>query len=533
MKLLNVIIREILLYIEFEDIIKTQLYLVDKQFYHNIIQDNELLRRILFNQVALVLDYEKELKYQRLLNQKHDISQSEDINLVKFYEDPDSQLLSILMKLKNTQKLLSVCHRSTGGHEDGQPKVGNIFEAVSGYKNQAYSAEQIYYPNGLYCITGSPYHQVNENLPQLKILVDNLWDSLKSKDICNEGFVVEVDQIRANLEKSTQGDKDIEKALESLQTLFCNKMNRQLTYNDLEYVAHDKSDAARRNFGHLEDHNKIIEYNTKGYDHLIRQNLFIINKVTSMKMIGCCCPAKAFAILVHDTQINCEDHPLALMIKKVYELSGWTHKKPLIDVNTLHGFNEDSDFSTPESSEPDDDLLEYYKEETKEIQQIENNFSEATLTTKIEDSFKSFVTTFEKFSESGLIPKVVNSKDRWMEFDQKFYSKKFDSKHINEEQKFDLTNSGLKENDIKKITELYQDLDSETDFYRLRLAAIGYDLASLKKQYEYSFKQLIAGRFVTILALDIHNVMDVPPNIDFAGILFSGRFVPSILKFSE
>ncbi|CAI2385656.1 unnamed protein product [Moneuplotes crassus] len=78
MKLLNVLLREILLFLEFRDIHRSQLHLVNKQFFHIIVEDNELVRRILPLHLQLIFDYEQEREHQIEIIQADEDSQDSD-----------------------------------------------------------------------------------------------------------------------------------------------------------------------------------------------------------------------------------------------------------------------------------------------------------------------------------------------------------------------------------------------------------------------------------------------------------------------
>ncbi|CAI2385655.1 unnamed protein product [Moneuplotes crassus] len=131
----------------------------------------------------------------------------------------------------------------------------------------------------------------------------------------------------------------------------------------------------------------------------------------------------------------------------------------------------------------------------KKINKEENNGDMSD----IGEEFDFFYKLFHKNSKAGFIPNISSSMNQWMEFDQTFYSSKFDPKYDNEEQKFDFSLSGISVQDSDKVAELYDELDEEMDYYRLRLAAIAYDLSTLQTNYQFIFKQFVAGRFVTIL----------------------------------
>ncbi|CAI2384420.1 unnamed protein product [Moneuplotes crassus] len=500
MKLLNVIIREILIYLEFEDIQKSKLHLVNKQFYHNIIEDNELLRRMLLQKIGLVMDYDKEEQYHReiILNNKNEQAEEpiiEELTAVKFYEDPRTSLIPVLLELqKEQERLLLVFQRTSGGHYKGYDKVENVFLDNEGMENQYYSAPQVFFPNGLCCVTGAVYGTESKEL-EYWLDAMNIIDSNIDVKLTN---FVDATLLKNDTSSEINGLDIKASTTIIIKNAFENYLNKQNIYNKGSYIPHNKADESANDVAKSFSENQIYQYDTSCYDELIIKHLFLIEEITCMKAVMCLSPIKAFALFVHDTPMNPEDHPLTLLIKKVYDLSEWTTNAPMMK---------------------QDQTIEEYEEEKKQNKEP-----------KQASVFQDFFNLFQNLTDAGLIPKIIDSESRWMEFDQKFYSSKFDAKQNNEEEKLEFSEASLSEEETNKIEEMYQELD-EMDYYRLRLVAIGYDLHTRESAYTYALKQLISGRFITVLALDVAADRPSTPHVDIGGILFKGKMVPSILKF--
>ncbi|CAI2381837.1 unnamed protein product [Moneuplotes crassus] len=487
MKFLNIVLREILIYLEFEDIQKSKLHLVNKQFYHNIIEDNELLRRMLLQKITLVMDYDKEEQYHRevILNNKNEQAEEskiEELTAVKFYEDPRTSLIPLLLELqKEQERLLLVFQRTSGGHYKDYDKVENVFLDNEEMEIQYYSAPQVFFPNGLCCLTGIVYGTESKELkywlravdiiePNCKIKLKSLIDSaIKQSD---SSFGINIINILTKTERA-------------IKSVLENNLNKLSIYENGKYIQHDKQDKKANHTKKLKERNQTYQYDTSCYDNLIRQNLFLIKEIKVMGKIISSCPIKAIALFVHDFPTIPENHPLVLLTQKVYDLS----------------------------------------ESLWSISRSSTSFREALY-------YKHFIKCFSELSESGLIPKISSNAYNWMEFDQKFYFKKFDSKQNCEEEKLDFSKADLNQEDTSNIEEMYQQLE-ETDYYRIRLAAIGYGFDTKIKEYNYEFNQMIAGRFITVLALDATTDDDYFSQVNIGGIFFKGKIIPSILNFTE
>ncbi|CAI2386401.1 unnamed protein product [Moneuplotes crassus] len=172
MKLTNIIIREILLFLEFEDLADNRLELISKKFYHNIMEDNELLRRMLDNCLGMIKDYQREQEYQDSILDNRNATNGEHISddtkkikrkYMKIYDDSSSNSIRLFKSLsKRKRKLLTMCERSTAGHQLGKNNISDIFQGTGNNYN---TCPEIYYPNGLMCITLFPYapDQYNRN----------------------------------------------------------------------------------------------------------------------------------------------------------------------------------------------------------------------------------------------------------------------------------------------------------------------------------------------------------------------------------
>ncbi|CAI2387476.1 unnamed protein product [Moneuplotes crassus] len=509
MKIHNIVLREILLFLEFQDIKQSKLHLVNKQFYHNIIENPELIRRMIPHLLTLTMDYTSELSYQTSILQKSTSTPSaptSPLKFLKFYEGTclpsesenfSSQGFSVGrvieimtgqvadVKEGKGELLCCVCKRTTGGQDEGIRNVKCIFENEKYCFKEAYnSGEQLYFPNGICCATAIPLYEDN-----------------KASGSDKDGH----DDIKEDFDDDEENRR--------LEDYKYEKFNLNHIYDNYTFVGHPKTLAQNPHFYDNCEDSKIIEIDTSYYDDLIIQNLFCINEVKISSFFDSSCPVKAIAFLVHDIPINCEDHPLSLLIQKVYDLSGWKNQDVKVRENL---------------SESEEDLNVYHSEEEGEE--------------KDQDSeFRDFIQLFDNISKARLIPKLSNKSKKWIEFDQKFYSKKFDPKHINEEQKFNLEELGIDHKDIEKITELYDEMKDQMDYYRLRLAAIAYDLdvslinmlMTKDEEYIFKFNQMITGRFATIIALDAAVNSKPDPNIDIGNIGFYGKVIPSVLKVEK
>ncbi|CAI2384296.1 unnamed protein product [Moneuplotes crassus] len=557
MKLLNIIIREILLYLEFKDIQKARLHLINKQFYHNIIEDNEFLRRALLNKVSLCLDYNQEEQYQkeileRLGNSFPEENKCDGSMPVRIYENIESSPIHILLKLqKSPRRVFCICQRTTGGQQYSLRNAFYTFCDVQPF-NQYNSCPELYFPNGVCCITGLLWHEDSKDLQEwedtLNCIENSIEDSpkkIKPKKSKKSGpLTFSSDDDYCGRDQCDDRDDQITRISKIKENLE-NKVIKQIVGKSGKFYSHTKGSAPSNDSRKDREDYGIYEYDTSCFDDLSRINLFVLTKVHVSMISGCSCPIKAFALLIHDSPMYCEDHPLALLLKKVYELSGWKFNAPILEPKrkkrSVCGFSRrmaqkirsSLSSSSSESSSSDEIGSALLSVINKKNLEESKDDTKKNVAPKTDEKFKEFIKLFATLSKAGLIPEMANSVDRWMEFDQKFYSKRLSDKYINEEEKFDLTKTGLKKLDIEKISQLYLDLNTEVDYYRLRLAAIGYDLSTKKEVYDYAFKHLIAGRFVTILSLDIHEMDDPRPNVDVGGILFEGHKIPGILKFSS
>lgn len=141
--------------------------------------------------------------------------------------------------------------------------------------------------------------------------------------------------------------------------------------------------------------------------------------------------------------MNGEDHPLALLLKKVYELSEWKFNAPILEPKrkkrSVCGFSRimaqkirsSLSSSSSESSSSDEIGSAFQSVINQKNSEESKNDTKEDAIPKVDGRFKEFIKLFTPLSKAGLIPEMVNSVDRWMEFDQKFYSKRLSDKYSN------------------------------------------------------------------------------------------------------
>ncbi|CAI2385441.1 unnamed protein product [Moneuplotes crassus] len=507
MKLLNVLIREILLFLDFKDIQKSRLHLVNKQFYHNIVEDNELIRRMFRIHIPLALDYEKERQFHLEITtacknlEDEELKQDEN-NEIRIYDSSGSSLLSTLANTyTKSERLLFFCKRCTGGYNREYEVLLRIFDFPKSSNDFYRSARGRYHPNGLLCITGVSHGKDTKDLHHLLELFKFVYKSNPSNFEHNDILETLVDDAnipRDELEEELQMYDNPERAIgykvDLLESLLNKEINKKVIFDSIKFIDHTNCNGTESLHSSLLNECKIIEFDTSPYDAWIRQNLFILRKIEGFGTNRFDTPTSSFAVLVHDFPMNCEDHPLSLLIKNIYQLF---NSKPKLSKVMNQGTDQDEKNKNLKTPDLDD-----------------------------------FSQLLQKSSNAGLIPDIIYSNSRLIEFDQKFYSSKFDPKHSNEEQKLDFSKSGIAE-ETEKVARLYEELETEMEYYRLRLVWIGYNLQDLYSSYKYEFKEIVAGRFVTFLVLGSEHTSHIDECFEFPNIQLYGHLIPSILQFQS
>lgn len=70
MKLTNITLKEIWVFLSFKDIVESQLHLVNKFFYHNLIENTELIYRIFIRHFGFIDDFDQEQEYMQTILDK-------------------------------------------------------------------------------------------------------------------------------------------------------------------------------------------------------------------------------------------------------------------------------------------------------------------------------------------------------------------------------------------------------------------------------------------------------------------------------
>ncbi|CAI2382677.1 unnamed protein product [Moneuplotes crassus] len=490
MKLLNTVLREILLFLEFKDIVNSNLAFVNKQFFHNIVQDTELLRRMLDIAIPLVKDYARQEQYyasvtSKILRLKHQHLNGDEefkesnIPFKRLFEFCAKDLAEFMLKINKQEHLKQlVCtQRTTGGAETFDDQCLRAFlETESIY----YSNDEDTYTNGVFCVTGIPLEQdlINETkAKELFIKVLNIQYEIGDIKTEEEGKQedysrwAKVNEIR--VQDLHKNDTECEPA-----ELFNRWYRNRLMYN------------IRKEEIKEEDCN--IEYDISVHQEIMKDSLFYWSQFHVMETRRATCPIETLAIFTHDYPIKTECHPLVHIIKDLYCKS----KREL-------------DSPAPRS-------IFYSGLEVK------STFCDV----------QSFIQTLDMIAKLGLIPNIIDTQEKSIEFEQDFYSAKFQ----NTDQESSISTECLEKaiSDIdcdNKYMEMLDGLESKDDFFRLRLSAIAFNLDTYTNSHTFSMKEIKFGRFVTVLALDKKvRMLYGGVNIDIGGVLFSGNFLPSMIQ---
>ncbi|CAI2360205.1 unnamed protein product [Moneuplotes crassus] len=496
MKFLNTILREILFFLEFKDIVRSSLAFVNKQFFNNIVEDTELLCRLIDRMVPLVKDYDRQEQYYASvtskilrLKQKHESGNEE-------FKDPEMQfqrmkdystkelVLFILETEKLNIKTELVCtQRVTGGVMRAPIRCLRAFLNC----NSIYHSEKVeLHKNGVLCMTGIPIESLRE-------------DTEKARNLLQK--VVEIqDSIGYKIPSKIQQQRNY-KEIEGKEASFIEALNKENLSTDsrtsfkywyLNRMIYSLPEIPSKT------QSSIIQFDTSVHQELMKDRLFFWKGLQVMKTRNASCPIKALAVFTHDYPIKVEEHPLVHIVKDLYKKS--TEEK--------------------------------VKKVYKSIFDCESDGEE------VEVSFDSeaFVEDLRsKAILAGLIPDMITSDNNYMEFSQRFYSSKFerpdqDSQMDNEPLVKAI--SGI--DSSKEYIEMLDRLKSKNDFFRLRLATIAYDLDTHGYEYRFTMNEVKTGRFITVLALEKEiRSSNVEVGISVGGVLFNGGFVPSMVRIIE
>ncbi|CAI2360009.1 unnamed protein product [Moneuplotes crassus] len=139
---------------------------------------------------------------------------------------------------------------------------------------------------------------------------------------------------------------------------------------------------------------------------------------------------------------------------------------------------------------------------------------------------ENYLKCFMGLSDKSLTPEIFHSNEHLIEFDQSFYCDKFEeTKGTNLEEKL------ISSNFSEKALMLLNNLAIKQDYYRLRLAAIAYDLNTMLYNYYIALKQRMVGRYVTVVGIELHDREQTQKRFfDMEGILFYGCQIKSLLS---
>ncbi|CAI2359382.1 unnamed protein product [Moneuplotes crassus] len=492
MKLLNTVLREILLFLEFKDIVNSNLAFVNKQFFHNIVQDTELLRRMLDIAIPLVKDYARQEQYyasvtSEILRLKHqhlmcdEEFKEPEIQLQRLYEYSIKDLASFLhLMTKQEFKMPLVCTtRSSGGAETSSEQCISAFLDLG---TVYYSAKESKFTNGVLCVTGIFLEENAANEAEAKQLLDRVIQI--QSEIGHPSIEEEKEDYSRIKNLLKYGDCTIEEIQGATEPskIYTNKYRNRLVYNvqDQNY----------------QEENTNIEHDVLVHKELMKDKLFCWNEVHVSKIReSATCPIRALVVFTHDYPIRAEEHPLVHIVKDMYKSSKVELSlNPIIPDEDNFGSDEDMKFM---------------------IDDPEN----------LKDKFTSN-------SESGLNPRIINAQDHMLEFDQNFYSSKFNSTSQDSPMNIETLEKAISEIDSDgKYMEMLNKLKSKDDFFRIRLAAIAFGLNTHYHSYTFQMKEIKTGRFVTILGLE-QTVSEqfLGVNMDIGGILFTGNFLPNLVK---
>ncbi|CAI2386600.1 unnamed protein product [Moneuplotes crassus] len=539
MKLQNITLREILLFLEYQDLADNRLEFVSKKFYHNIMEDNELLRRMLDNYLGMIKDYQREQEYHDSIlnnrrskeqeNSKEEMKEPER-KYIKLYDDTNSNIIRLLKSLfRESNKLMVICERTTGGHQRGCDNIQEIFQDHGDEYN---ACPDIYFPNGLMCITALPY---SEDPQQERNKIEGV---VKAKELGRVYLNKTLEELEKNSRHaeyefghysyysySSDSDEEVpenagKKMAKEYSLKSAYKVLEDTAYKNPNLIAHDKGFANKDDKYHGERHTKIVEFDTTMQREISRDRLFMLTQVEIRPADCCTCNIKAFAVFVHDYPVVPEDHPLTTIVKVLYDSLEWNGKEATnyVRQNTRWMYRNESD-------EEDNEETKNSSKENAKGKQLDK--SKATPAQEI-------LAAYSNAASYGIIPKISHTTSETLEFSQKFYSKKsnFNTK---EEFKMDVDRIISKLPKSSEYLPVMESLDMTqvVEDYNYRLAAIAYDLDTSSGTYQIKMPENAYGRYITILGLDTFRSNNYHCNFDIGKLVFSGFQIPSCLKFVD
>lgn len=127
--------------------------------------------------------------------------------------------------------------RTSGGHYRGYNKAENAFLDNEGMENQYYSAPQVFFPNGLCCITGAVYGAENKELQYWLDAVNIIDSNIDAK------LTSFVDATLLKRGTSSINGLDIKARTNIImKNAFDNRLNKQNIYSKGSYIPHNKAD---------------------------------------------------------------------------------------------------------------------------------------------------------------------------------------------------------------------------------------------------------------------------------------------------
>ena len=137
----NVIIREIYTYLGFDEIFASNLYFINKRFYHNFIEDKEVALRLLYPTFNIIDQNDHEINYlsgiKALDEYFDDYMDDDETELLRTYDQMDCKQLIVYIHriLKQTLDFQQfvLAFRTTGGYESEYHPMTNTFDSQPCY----------------------------------------------------------------------------------------------------------------------------------------------------------------------------------------------------------------------------------------------------------------------------------------------------------------------------------------------------------------------------------------------------------------
>ena len=301
------------MYLEFNDIWKQKLFLLNKAFYHNIIEDSELMRRILMINLGIINDLDNEKSYQYFVNglikkANGDADEEVKLELDRVYERPSRELATMFYKYskKSRTKQLVCGFRTTGGYDDDIEDIIQIFTDV----DEAYWSSEIREIKILpISITGIAWEENFSDYECAKKILEEIiyWSNKLGIKLTDSLIDIENSKLKyveyANLDVRTENLK-----IQNERLLNFWQRNRLIHQPMFHTIQNDK--------------NGIVEFDITLHQILSKNSLLSWNsfKIGQLDKIYTC-PVNAYAIFVCDTPISPEYHPLPFLIDLLWRKS--------------------------------------------------------------------------------------------------------------------------------------------------------------------------------------------------------------------